>query len=1721
MIQYGGNECRVTNKLDSFKEQVNFRKISGLSVEDMHIANFNNWCSIILSNVKKSFKKSIIIKPGQKSCKFFKFYHIPKDRFENFLKEKELIIIKKKEFTYEMYKNYKNKDKNIDLFDNKSIKIDYNFPSKKNLGEEIFDARERNFLCEDFFGIMDELIGQFSENPLNYIYSNFSNELGMKKISKINEQSIDILLGLSKLFLNKFIIKFRNYFLRKSYHYYIVKNKNNEIKILIVNGVFDDYEDDIDNLKKLEEYIENLNSDKFFKNFYNEAINNEGNTKTQQGGFIADNPLYYIKKGITTTIGYIEKKSIKLVSDIINKGILKKEEIDFFVANLNYIINRFFKICILKIFPVSPLLHLNENFNLDNMKNQIKIFEIEKKAVIGKKNMLIYAKNLHKNISFKKGDVIIINDKKIISNLGKRPNFIQVEDIDTIQLEIGSIKKNLFGNYEILGTLIQKQHGIVRYTVKELLKAPIKINPSKVMYHFDNLKIQKFIQKFNFIKNFFDRKNHNKNYFQIVNFETNKKIQNLDEETYNLTVELLKLKKIQNPEVLNAIKNREITLKKNEVEKMKLEKKLKKLEKNFEKEKDLVMNILILLLKSENLLNSLKLFIKNNSTFPDNEKIQKIINLFEDNKNKKNFFNNLGHFKYNIMHKLNITDDEIITKLDLLIEKSIKVINNFDANIENNKYFVKNIGKNFLSEIFIYSTTCYSEYKNCNYIKFFDFVKQGEKKKNITKNIIENKSDDESKNSPIKSSVNNSIKSPVNILFKPKNPIEKIRLDNFKRINKLNDRQLKYLINLENTENDIKFTGKICSKVCIPPKLNFIKNNMTDNCEAIIKKINGEFKLLGIKNNNDIEIIKLKNLLYESNIKKKNSKTDSEKKQIDDEINDLHKQIDNLEKPILQKTINPHELILYNVGDEIIYNDKNAGVKVSGIITNKKINKNSNASNSENNNDSYTFKLLLNNYMDIGSENKKVWEKNKTYNKGDYIFVEKNFFKLNSYISTEKYIAKKKIINSRYSPFTGEDKWEENKMYRSNSIVYFNDIYLEENEKQLIYFKCIRKHVSQQNDIKFLKYEFENFKKKIIEINKTKSNSENKTPDSLNNLTGGEKENEITNPIVSENEYFFKKFKELKGRYWEIISIGKEPWEYIKNGKKEISEVTLNEIEKIEYILKFPCHNCNKNNLIFHLNVIEFYYNLISPKLLQYKNNIKSKNETELDNDLELMFFNPITQNRFTKAEVTHIEKIFLDALENLQSKPPPVNFKEKVISNVNLKNLSTFSEMLTIASLFVPGLGQVKGVSLLLKSIKRMKQFNKGYKDMSILYKIFVSEKDSEISKKDKWLKTASALISLAGTAKGAGLIKYKNLDLLENVIPSKLEEAMHVPFIGDYLSDALHMDKISFLRSSEGIANKTSFILAKGYGVLFTKFIEKKDKHFEDIFSLKINFDIFNTHILNSKLLIEYQKNGGSLESALFKISYLNTDFKDITSNFEICDCIDNKPIFSINDKYSLRVIKPSKILSYLNKYLGDSADVMNKTLHWYIDIETNNDKKEPCIFTLGYKYNMVTKKAKIGLKVTSLESPDNIFDTCNKKDEYDANDEDYLNELLNQKNCIVGEIFKNKENKYFYRGRTAKNSKGEKYEGNLNVAQIKFLNWFLDTNKGNFIEEINKKTGNKIYHKNLPFSFFWSPQDGLKDKITKWSNDEFHSSESFVKNFHNNAEMLIKKIYEIINK
>ena len=28
---------------------------------------------------------------------------------------------------------------------------------------------------------------------------------------------------------------------------------------------------------------------------------------------------------------------------------------------------------------------------------------------------------------------------------------------------------------------------------------------------------------------------------------------------------------------------------------------------------------------------------------------------------------------------------------------------------------------------------------------------------------------------------------------------------------------------------------------------------------------------------------------------------------------------------------------------------------------------------------------------------------------------------------------------------------------------------------------------------------------------------------------------------------------------------------------------------------------------------------------------------------------------------------------------------------------------------------------------------------------------------------------------------------------------------------------------------------------------------------------------------------------------MTYLNTDFKDTTKNLEICDCIDNKPVFT----------------------------------------------------------------------------------------------------------------------------------------------------------------------------------------------------------------------------------
>ena len=156
----------------------------------------------------------------------------------------------------------------------------------------------------------------------------------------------------------------------------------------------------------------------------------------------------------------------------------------------------------------------------------------------------------------------------------------------------------------------------------------------------------------------------------------------------------------------------------------------------------------------------------------------------------------------------------------------------------------------------------------------------------------------------------------------------------------------------------------------------------------------------------------------------------------------------------------------------------------------------------------------------------------------------------------------------------------------------------------------------------------------------------------------------------------------------------------------------------------------------------------------------KLYNNIDDKNDLELMFFNPITQNRFSSEEISHVQKIFVDSLIDMQTKPKPKNLKEKIIANASLYNLNQFSQLIGLASAFNPALGQVKGVQILLQTVQKLNEINQAYKDFSEIYKLYVSEKDSEISKKDKWLKTANHLLGLAGSARSAGLIKYKDID-------------------------------------------------------------------------------------------------------------------------------------------------------------------------------------------------------------------------------------------------------------------------------------------------------------------------------------------------------------------------
>ena len=88
----------------------------------------------------------------------------------------------------------------------------------------------------------------------------------------------------------------------------------------------------------------------------------------------------------------------------------------------------------------------------------------------------------------------------------------------------------------------------------------------------------------------------------LIYFKIPQKIRTtLEENIYNMSKEIINLKKIQNPTVVMELKNRDITLKKMIIEKEESEKKLAKIKKKFEKEKELIMNILFLILKSDNL----------------------------------------------------------------------------------------------------------------------------------------------------------------------------------------------------------------------------------------------------------------------------------------------------------------------------------------------------------------------------------------------------------------------------------------------------------------------------------------------------------------------------------------------------------------------------------------------------------------------------------------------------------------------------------------------------------------------------------------------------------------------------------------------------------------------------------------------------------------------------------------------------------------------------------------------------------------------------------------------------------------------------------------------------------------------------------------------------------------------------------------------------------------
>jgi hypothetical protein len=1670
MNQYGGNnECRLSNKIDTFKEQLEFRKISKLTIDQLHITNYNNWCAIILENIIKSFELSMVfekVKDDKKQCNLFKFYSIKKNTFSAYLKEKKLEIIKEIEFTEELYNKYKNIKKKYGMFEPKNMNIKYYFPTIKDLYTNI-DERENNFLCEDFIGILETYVEyagdvNFYEDP-----NNNTIDLGPRYAVGL-EKPIEEYLIYVKFFIDKFLRIIRSYYLDKSYHYYVVKEKESgNIHTLFVNGVFDNYDDQInpqmERISQIQNYVKKFKSINSLRELFKEILVDYKNNPSQKGGW-GFNPLKYAKKKITSASYYVEKKVGDFTRDRINKNILNLTKDDIMHEKIAIILKRFFYICILKICPASKILNLRDNHSREYIFRKNKIIDLVKKVLFKKKEIFILIKNINHQYGtkFRLNDEIIINHEDDIIKILKQSGIDNPNDyyitpkethtstnigIDYLICEIIKSTGHYFGKDDIT-VKIKKIHYTGEEPTDEKWKLvqrsimgtgndiTIKLQKDMFLYFSNRKKIESLINNLSDIINFYDNKSDKlkKNYFDKLNFEIKSKIQNIDFSLKKMNKEINKLKKIQNNKVFYEIKNRENTVLKKKFERNKLLKELHKKDKQFNKKKDIINKILKILIKAKNLDETLMFYEKKIIKDDDDEIKNKLISLNQKISGFKN--NESGGILGKIKSKIKIFKEDINNICDGEINDVINEINSVDSDKENNLYDIKAMDYSYIPEHFIYSYSCNSNFFQCNTVQYPKIKPKGKDK---------------------------------NEKIKGYNLIEQKKIEHFKKMNKLTNKQLKELLFLDLITNKLlNYNGVKCSTECKRGSytiydecdLNIIKEGNKYYAQSMNKNYLNE-KIQYDSTQNKIEEIKNKI----KNLKEEKSEVESKKEEKSEEVNDDKKEEEllaemkklreklnsfNIKEYVKHEVFSPHDLELYHINDEVIYTDPlNKTEYIAEIINiNYPFPHNDLDIKKDIKLNKITFDLAV--AVSESGNQLKEFELNKEYKKGDFVF-----HKSTDQFKSKKYVAKK--------------NFEATKLPKDSVLEKLNE--------------------------------------------------------------------------------------------WDEI---------INNNSVEKKSQSLNSIKKTVYKLKFPCKSCHDTDHMFHFNVIEIYANLLAPKLKKYSEKIIDNNSEKQNYEEPLMFFNPITQNRFERGDIDMIQKIFMDALIELQTNPPPKNLLEKIKRQASLKNLNEFSKLIELGSAVNPALGSIRGISLLVRTIGSINKINRLYKNFSELYKLHVSDKDSSLSKDEKWMKTAAALIGLAASGKSMGLINYKEIDLLGGVIPAKLESALEIPFIGDEISDALHMDKVAFMRSTSSILKSTSSTIIKGYGILMTTFKEKKNIYYEHVFNKKINFSIYNTHKLNSEMFLDYQKNGGTLESVLFRINYLDQDFTDTTMQLENCDCDKNIPNFQIGDKYSLRAIQSSKILKMLHKSLGDSGDLLDKALHWYIDIvTTNKDTNSKCNFTLGYRYDKKVKRLKPGLSGTVLESPDyynykcntdsNItvkeWDKDNKKkykkgdkvfvkienyknnyialkemipgEKYDRPDisiknkkgewkEETLYDIQKQTNCVIGEIYKDKNKKFFYKGKIVKDKNKKPITGELNLAQVQFLKWFIKPSEKKK-DILKDKKDDNLYKKDLPFKFFWAFTPNIFKKKDKWYDDEYQSSESFVKLFHNKPEIIIRNVYK----